>query len=320
MCRWPSPAGPSSRARTAVRTSFASSTSTRASPVPATCSSRSGRRGSTRPTGRATRASTAPTPPNLPMRLGYEVSGVVSAVGPSVRWLSPGDEVIAWRVKGGYADRIVVSEQVTVRRPPNLDWPAAVRAAADRRHGGPHPQRDRHARRRRRARARRLGRRRPHGRPAGRPARRPGDRDGVPAAPRRPARPRCDPGGLRRRAARAGARGRPAHRRRSRSPSTPSAPTRRWTPPSPWSPTATASRRSPGSAAPASWASRRWAAGPARTRGPPSGRPRARSWRSWPPTGRWTSASRRPIPSRTSPRPTATGRRDTPPGSWSCVP
>ena len=60
------------------------------------------------------------------MRLGYEVSGVVSAVGPSVRWLSPGDEVIAWRVNGGYADRIVVSEQVTVRRPANLDWPAAA--------------------------------------------------------------------------------------------------------------------------------------------------------------------------------------------------
>jgi len=64
-------------------------------------------------------------PANLPMRLGYEVSGVVSAVGPSVRWLSPGDEIIAWRVTGGYADRIVVSEQVTVRRPANLDWPAA---------------------------------------------------------------------------------------------------------------------------------------------------------------------------------------------------
>ncbi len=64
-------------------------------------------------------------PSKLPMRLGYEVSGVVSAVGPAVRWLSPGDEVIAWRVRGGYADRIIVSEQVTVRRPPALDWPAA---------------------------------------------------------------------------------------------------------------------------------------------------------------------------------------------------
>ncbi|WP_426594296.1 NADP-dependent oxidoreductase [Cellulomonas sp. McL0617] len=64
-------------------------------------------------------------PGHLPMRLGYEVSGVVSAVGPSVRWLAPGDEVIAWRVDGGYASRIVASEQVTVRRPANLDWAAA---------------------------------------------------------------------------------------------------------------------------------------------------------------------------------------------------
>ncbi len=65
-------------------------------------------------------------PAKLPLRLGYEVSGVVAAVGPSVRWLSPGDEVIAWRVRGGYADRIVVSEQVTVRRPGNVDWAAAA--------------------------------------------------------------------------------------------------------------------------------------------------------------------------------------------------
>jgi NADPH:quinone reductase-like Zn-dependent oxidoreductase len=65
-------------------------------------------------------------PAKLPMRLGYEVSGIVSAVGPAVRWLSPGDEVIAWRVRGGYADRIVVSEQVTVRRPATLEWSAAA--------------------------------------------------------------------------------------------------------------------------------------------------------------------------------------------------
>ncbi|WP_029290779.1 NADP-dependent oxidoreductase [Cellulomonas sp. HZM] len=61
----------------------------------------------------------------LPLRLGLEVAGVVEAVGPSVRWLSPGDEVIAWRVHGGYTDRIVVPEQVTVRRPAGLSWAAA---------------------------------------------------------------------------------------------------------------------------------------------------------------------------------------------------
>jgi NADPH:quinone reductase-like Zn-dependent oxidoreductase len=64
-------------------------------------------------------------PSRLPLRLGYEVAGVVSAVGPSVRWLSEGDEVIAWRVTGGYADRLEVAEQVTVRRPSELGWAAA---------------------------------------------------------------------------------------------------------------------------------------------------------------------------------------------------
>ncbi|MGY4643869.1 NADP-dependent oxidoreductase [Cellulomonas sp. URHB0016] len=64
-------------------------------------------------------------PSRLPLRLGYEIAGVVSAVGPSVRWLSPGDEVIAWRVSGGYADRLEVSEQVTCRRPASLTWAAA---------------------------------------------------------------------------------------------------------------------------------------------------------------------------------------------------
>ena len=64
-------------------------------------------------------------PSRLPLRLGHEVAGVVSAVGPSVRWLSEGDAVIAWRVTGGYADRIEVPEQVTVRRPADLGWAAA---------------------------------------------------------------------------------------------------------------------------------------------------------------------------------------------------
>ncbi|WP_343035483.1 alcohol dehydrogenase catalytic domain-containing protein, partial [Cellulomonas septica] len=64
-------------------------------------------------------------PARLPIRLGLEVAGVVTAVGPSVRWLAPGDEVIAWRVTGGYASHLEVSEQVTCRRPQTLDWAAA---------------------------------------------------------------------------------------------------------------------------------------------------------------------------------------------------
>lgn len=66
-------------------------------------------------------------PDRLPLRLGAEVAGVVAAVGPNVRWLAVGDEVIAWPVRGGYARRLVVPELATVRKPRALDWaPAAA--------------------------------------------------------------------------------------------------------------------------------------------------------------------------------------------------
>lgn len=61
-----------------------------------------------------------------PVRLGLEVAGVVEAVGPGVRWYSPGDEVVAWPVTGGYADVLDVPERVLVRRPETL---APVQAA-----------------------------------------------------------------------------------------------------------------------------------------------------------------------------------------------
>lgn len=65
-------------------------------------------------------------PARLPMRLGHEVAGVVTAVGPGPRWLSVGDEVIAWPVTGGYARRLVVPELATVRKPADLAWDAAA--------------------------------------------------------------------------------------------------------------------------------------------------------------------------------------------------
>jgi len=65
-------------------------------------------------------------PSRLPLRLGFEVAGVVAEVGPHVRWLTPGDEVIAWRVDGGDAARLVVPEQVTVRKPATLGWAQAA--------------------------------------------------------------------------------------------------------------------------------------------------------------------------------------------------
>ncbi|MBD7917310.1 NADP-dependent oxidoreductase [Cellulomonas sp. Sa3CUA2] len=61
-----------------------------------------------------------------PVRLGLEVAGVVQAVGTGVRWYSPGDEVLAWPVTGGYADVVTAPQGVVVRRPDGLD---VVRAA-----------------------------------------------------------------------------------------------------------------------------------------------------------------------------------------------
>ncbi|NYI59468.1 NADP-dependent oxidoreductase [Cellulomonas soli] len=65
-------------------------------------------------------------PARLPMRLGLEASGVVAEVGPGVRWLAPGDEVVAWPVSGAYASRVVVPEQSCVRRPASLGWAQAA--------------------------------------------------------------------------------------------------------------------------------------------------------------------------------------------------
>ena len=61
-----------------------------------------------------------------PVRLGLEVSGVVEETGTGVRWFSEGDEVVAWPVRGGYADVVTVPQRVLVRRPDRLDPVAAA--------------------------------------------------------------------------------------------------------------------------------------------------------------------------------------------------
>jgi NADPH:quinone reductase-like Zn-dependent oxidoreductase len=69
-------------------------------------------------------------PSRLPLRLGYEVAGVVSAVGEGATGpagpVAVGDEVIGFRVQGGYADRLVLPASALVPRPAGLDWPAAA--------------------------------------------------------------------------------------------------------------------------------------------------------------------------------------------------
>jgi len=68
-------------------------------------------------------------PAALPMRLGYEVSGVVSAVGPDA--VGPqgevrvGDEVVAFRIAGGYAEQVVVPATAVLPKPAALPWAEA---------------------------------------------------------------------------------------------------------------------------------------------------------------------------------------------------
>jgi NADPH:quinone reductase-like Zn-dependent oxidoreductase len=68
-------------------------------------------------------------PGRLPLPLGFEVAGVVSAVGPDATGpagpLAVGDEVVAQSVTGGYAEYVLVSADVVVPKPPALDWSVA---------------------------------------------------------------------------------------------------------------------------------------------------------------------------------------------------
>ncbi len=68
-------------------------------------------------------------PARLPLSLGFEAAGVVTAVGPdAVGPLGPvaaGDEVIAYRVSGAYAAELVVPAQALVPKPHALGWPEA---------------------------------------------------------------------------------------------------------------------------------------------------------------------------------------------------
>ncbi|WP_298867078.1 NADP-dependent oxidoreductase [uncultured Microbacterium sp.] len=60
----------------------------------------------------------------LPEPIGYEVSGVITAIGPDTGIVtgpaSVGDEVIAFRVRGGYATEITVPAQKVLRKPATL--------------------------------------------------------------------------------------------------------------------------------------------------------------------------------------------------------
>jgi NADPH:quinone reductase-like Zn-dependent oxidoreductase len=72
---------------------------------------------------------TGADPNRLPIPLGFEVAGVVTAVGPDATGpagqVAVGDEVVAQPVTGGYADKVVAPANVVVPKPPAVDWPVA---------------------------------------------------------------------------------------------------------------------------------------------------------------------------------------------------
>jgi NADPH:quinone reductase len=69
-------------------------------------------------------------PAALPRRLGLEAAGTVTQVGAGatgpVGPIGVGDEVIAYRVNGGYAAELVASASSLVPKPRSLSWPAAA--------------------------------------------------------------------------------------------------------------------------------------------------------------------------------------------------
>ncbi len=64
-------------------------------------------------------------PSRLPILLGFEASGVVSAVGDDVAEWSVGDEVIAFRVSGAYASDLLVPVDALTRKPASLGFAEA---------------------------------------------------------------------------------------------------------------------------------------------------------------------------------------------------
>ncbi|WNM24512.1 quinone oxidoreductase family protein [Demequina capsici] len=59
---------------------------------------------------------------SVPVRLGSEAAGVVTAVGEGVTDVFVGDEVIAYRAPGAYATDLVVPRKAVVPKPVSLAW------------------------------------------------------------------------------------------------------------------------------------------------------------------------------------------------------
>lgn len=64
-------------------------------------------------------------PAKLPLRIGSEAAGVVTAVGRGALG-AVGDEVIAYRAPGAYASEIVVPDSSVIPKPTEIDWDEAA--------------------------------------------------------------------------------------------------------------------------------------------------------------------------------------------------
>ena len=66
-------------------------------------------------------------PSTLPLHVGYEVTGVLRAIGPDTEIASGsaavGDEVLAFRISGGYASAVTVAAKDVFAKPANLSFP-----------------------------------------------------------------------------------------------------------------------------------------------------------------------------------------------------
>ena len=65
----------------------------------------------------------------LPVPIGYEVSGVVTAVGPDTQIgsgaVEVGDEILAFRIRGGYAEEVTIPAEKAFHKPDALSHPEA---------------------------------------------------------------------------------------------------------------------------------------------------------------------------------------------------
>lgn len=61
----------------------------------------------------------------FPRQLGNEFAGVIDAIGPGVRGLATGDEVLGWTNANAYAEAVVVAADQVVLKPMMMSWAVA---------------------------------------------------------------------------------------------------------------------------------------------------------------------------------------------------